>query len=416
MENKKIKNSNYNTEDDKYLSSKHKTFVENNFTKSNKELHEKLKYLVRTERNLLTTILDHLAEVRRRRIYTELGYSSLFNYCTKELNYSESAAVRRIQALKLTEELPEIKDKLNSGALNLSTISLAQTFFQKEKILCNKSNPNLPLLDSLSLGIPEKNNINLDKQEHAEGDLNHKTNTIENNDSLWTSKQILHESKIPSKFTTKFEKLEFLKSLENKTTKEAQKEMAKIAPEATLTFETQKPLTENLTELKIIVNENQLNKLNQLKALRPDFKSTAELLEWLCDQSLKKFDSKNSDTNNIKNVDVMKKDLNQTHANSVIRRSLLKNHKNAQNYTTDKKAIKLSLKKHVYRKSNNQCSFVAQNGHKCLETHGLEVDHIFPKAKGGNNSIPNLRLLCKAHNQLEAIKHFGLDHMQKYLE
>lgn len=378
--------------------------TENYLKNSNTELHEKLKYLVRTERKILITILDHLSEVKRRRIYAELGYSSLFNYCVKELNYSESAALRRIQALKLTEELPEIKDKLNSGVLNLSTVSMAQTFFQKEKSLCEIKNPDLPLLDSLSVS-------------------NHK---------VATSPQ----------FKDKSRKLEFLKSLENKTTKEAQKEMVKLSPEAALTFETQKPITENLTELKLTLNETQLKKLNQLKALRSDFRSTAELLEWLLDQSLKKMDLNQVKENS---KEASNPAQSYTTATKIINKvgpvfSNVNLDKNAQKAIRDEHEApfivcntnlskklsdfsfknnstkKISIKKQVYMKSKGQCSFVAKNGHKCLETHGLEIDHIFPKAKGGNDSVQNLRLLCKAHNQLEAIRHFGMNHMKNYLK
>jgi hypothetical protein len=41
----------------------------------------------------------------------------------KELGYSESAAWRRWSALKITEEIPEAKKLLESGAINLSTVT-----------------------------------------------------------------------------------------------------------------------------------------------------------------------------------------------------------------------------------------------------------------------------------------------------
>ncbi|MCD6379703.1 HNH endonuclease, partial [bacterium] len=45
----------------------------------------------------------------------------------------------------------------------------------------------------------------------------------------------------------------------------------------------------------------------------------------------------------------------------------------------------------------------------------LEIDHIVPYAKGGGNSLDNLRLLCAKHNILEAEHAYGKDFMKKYI-
>lgn len=384
--------------------------ISNFKSKSNIELHEKLKYLVRTERKILTSVLEYLLEVKKRRIYAELGYSSLFNYCIKELGYSESAALRRIQALKLMEEVPEIKGKISSGALNLSTVSMAQSFFQKEKKLAKAEETssahttlfNLNSKENLSLTSPGVKVIN--EKLNLFCDIN-QPNFI---------------SQAKSKFEDKSDKLNFLKSIENKTTKEVQKELVKISPDAALAFESQKLLTENLTELKITLNQKQLNKLNRLKYLRSDLTSTAELLEWLVDQSLKKLDPMLSNVAKIKNNRTNQVDKNFIDSNSSkttktstksINNNIEKN--NAQSYTTVTNVKRISFQN---SSAQGHCSFVAQNGRPCLETHGLEIDHIIPKAKGGKNSIENYRLLCRTHNQFEAVRHFGLYHMQKYLK
>ncbi len=62
---------------------------------TNKDLHQNLKNLVGSERKILSVILDHLTEIYKRRMYAELGFSSLFKYCTHALGYSDSAALRR---------------------------------------------------------------------------------------------------------------------------------------------------------------------------------------------------------------------------------------------------------------------------------------------------------------------------------
>jgi hypothetical protein len=88
------------------------------------------KQLVAEERQILTRILQHLRETDRRRLYSDLGCASVFEYGVKQLQYSESQASRRIQAMRLIKEIPEIEAKINSGALSLSNISQAQSFFR----------------------------------------------------------------------------------------------------------------------------------------------------------------------------------------------------------------------------------------------------------------------------------------------
>ena len=91
------------------------------------------KDLVQRERDLLTQVLHHLREVERRKLYSDLGLSNLFEYCVQELKYSEGQAGRRIQALRLLQELPEVEEKIQSGRLSLTNISQAQSFFYQLK-------------------------------------------------------------------------------------------------------------------------------------------------------------------------------------------------------------------------------------------------------------------------------------------
>ena len=48
--------------------------------------------------------------------------------------------------------------------------------------------------------------------------------------------------------------------------------------------------------------------------------------------------------------------------------------------------------------------------------HDLQVDHIVPFARGGDNSPSNLRLLCGKHNRLEAERVYGKKHMEQYVK
>ncbi|MDR3606727.1 MAG: hypothetical protein P4M08_05015 [Oligoflexia bacterium] len=108
-------------------------------TVSDSILLEKTKSLVREERNLTTSILWHLHEIQKRRLYAEQGYASLFDYCVRALGYSEAAAGRRIAAMRLLVEVPEAETLLRSGAVNLSTLCAVQGFVQRKEESTSKS-------------------------------------------------------------------------------------------------------------------------------------------------------------------------------------------------------------------------------------------------------------------------------------
>jgi len=101
---------------------------------SDKELLAKTKNLIREEQKLLSIILSHLEEIERRKLYSDLGYQSLFDYALKELCYTEQQAWRRINAMRLIRKLPELKNQVDDGSLSLSNINLVSSLFKDAKI------------------------------------------------------------------------------------------------------------------------------------------------------------------------------------------------------------------------------------------------------------------------------------------
>ncbi|MBC7690999.1 MAG: hypothetical protein H7222_04470 [Methylotenera sp.] len=81
------------------------------------ELISRTMTLVAEERRITLALIEHLAEISRRRVYAELGYSSLWDFATRELGLSEGAAQRRIQAMRLLRDVPEAAEALESGRL-----------------------------------------------------------------------------------------------------------------------------------------------------------------------------------------------------------------------------------------------------------------------------------------------------------
>lgn len=97
---------------------------------SNKTLMADTKKLASTEREVTTRVLHHINEIERRKLYSDYKFTSLFDYCVKELRYSEASAQRRIVAARMLAEIPEIEKKIEDGSLTLTNISQVNQFYK----------------------------------------------------------------------------------------------------------------------------------------------------------------------------------------------------------------------------------------------------------------------------------------------
>lgn len=73
--------------------------------------------------------------------------------------------------------------------------------------------------------------------------------------------------------------------------------------------------------------------------------------------------------------------------------------------------VPAAVAREVYARDGAQCSFVSNDGRRCAARSWLELDHVLPWAEGGPTESWNLRLRCRAHNQQHARNHFGRDHV-----
>ena len=182
---------------------------------SDKDLLAATKSAVHRERETTMEVLRHLQELERRRLFADLGFSSLFVYAMAELKYSEDQALRRISAMRLLKELPEIEEKIKDGGFTLTNLAKAQTYFRHKK----KSSP------------------------------------------LSTE-----------------EKREFLKKLENKSSREAEKILLALAPTCQ-GRERIKPVSPENLEFRFTAPAELLEKINELKALLAHSHPSASLAE-----------------------------------------------------------------------------------------------------------------------------------------
>lgn len=97
------------------------------------ELKNRMEKLSHHDRKLAVLVIEHIAEVESRRAFLDWGFSSMYDYLTKGLHYSEGSAYRRLQAARALRKIPEIKMELENGSLNISQLAAAQSSIRKEE-------------------------------------------------------------------------------------------------------------------------------------------------------------------------------------------------------------------------------------------------------------------------------------------
>jgi hypothetical protein len=75
---------------------------------------------------------------------------------------------------------------------------------------------------------------------------------------------------------------------------------------------------------------------------------------------------------------------------------------------TGSRHIPSHVKRAVWIRDGGRCAFASRNGRRCGERAFLEFHHEEPYAIGGEATVHNISLRCRAHNVHEAELAFGL--------
>jgi 5-methylcytosine-specific restriction endonuclease McrA len=280
--------------------------------------------LVRSHRDLTARLVAHLAEIEERRLHLSAGFSSMFDFCTGKLGFSEGEAFRRILAARLARRFPIVYSLLASGRANLSTLE-----FLRER-------------------LTEENHRELFAAVAGKG----------KRDVQMILAARFPEPKPPSKI----------------------RRQANIEPVSELWFKVQFTASDELRQ-KLELCRDLMSHANPSRDL-------ASVIERAVDLLL---------------ADLERKRLGKTRRPSTLATSGKRN----------PSRVRTAARREVFERDGLRCTFLSEDGRRCGARAFLELDHVDAKANGGSNEAKNLRVLCRAHNQLAAEQTFGREHIER---
>jgi len=314
------------------------------------EINTHLLGLVRNERKLTLEIISYISLFERCGGYLKMGYSSMHQYLTRALGYSDDQAYRRLKAARLLHQVPGVAEKIKEGSLNLTQISEAQKSFelaQKETGSAIKIDKKLEVLDSIA------NTNNFQTKAILSEELNLKPNEGER----------------------------------------------------------AKPQSNKTVRLEITLTQEQFEKLNEIKSLlshKIPSQNTAEVLNSLFEQFLMKHELTSKQT--LEPTSEEKK----LKVNNEIKEKALSPKREkvpvSNSVETRSRYISTPIRRLIYQRAQGCCEYRYQHGVRCTSRYRLEFDHIVPVALKGSSEAENLRLVCSMHNSyLASQKNIGFE-------
>ena len=336
-------------------------------------LNNRLLRLRNSEREIVSEIIQGLSEMHSRRLYLELGYSSLFDYCTRGLGYSESGAYRRISVAKCVLSMPEVLNCLRSGKLNLTTASLiapqliehpAKAFSLIEHAAGRTQNQVKEILALIQkpVSVPtervrvvsvatvtDRNSDNFRKQT---------PNKVKNS----------RQTEVGALFGIGVES-ELLSSQKNSTGTESLP--ARLTASAFSQPTSFHSAPELRYELKFSVSSETQRKLDRARVMLSGKYPRGASLETVMEELLDSF----------------------------LAEKAPKRLRHATKSGGDRtRHIPAAVRREVLKRDGGACVYVSPAGVRCGCTWDVELDHIVPFSRGGKHAADNLRVLCRAHN------------------
>jgi hypothetical protein len=313
------------------------------------------------EHRAVASLVEHLAELDARGLYRDAGYSSLHAYCTDALQLSDAESYARIHAARLSRRFPALLPHLRQGTLTLTTLQMIGPKLQEGN--CSD------LLDAAA-GLSKRKLEEVLATRFPQPDAP------------------TFVRKLPTpRAAPATEALPLLADRSEEPASPPAAASPRPAARATVA-----PLSAERFKVQVTFSREQRDKLNTARDLLRHAQPDGDLarviergLDLLIDQQLKRRFGATDKPRRAKDSAPSRRTR---HIPNAVRRAVL-----------DRDSLR--------------CTFVSKDGKRCEERGWLQLEHEKAYAFGGQHTKDNVRVMCRAHNQLLAERVFGPLFMQQ---
>ena len=317
-------------------------------TKNIQTLHAETLELFGSMRSCQASIMEALVRNIKAQGFLILGYSSLFDYLMKEFDLTRATAWRYSSAAYLIREFPEQLQALREGKAALSTLAELRGTLQAARRQ-GKASPKIHLNENTSSkrGMPSR-----PVAEHF------------------------------PELKTREEEKSFVASIARLPLEQAAEKLMELRPPKTSVRRVTHSAQGVHMHLVLSAEEEKLlMRLREVWGHKVEKGDWAGLIVKAIDFALEREDP-------IRRHERRKEKI--AHKVESVESPLP---------LRREKSLPVKVRDEVMARDEGACQFVKSDGGKCLSKEFVDIDHIVPKARGGTDTVNNLRCLCSQHNR-----------------
>jgi 5-methylcytosine-specific restriction endonuclease McrA len=351
---------------------------------SNSALRAELSQAVEHERGCTANVIARLAEYQARRLYADDGYASMHAYCVEVLRFSDDAAWRRTRAAGTARNYPVIFEMLADGRLHLTAVCLLAPYLTEqnsEELLRAAVHKGRRAIEIMLAGrfpqpdLPTRVHVVSSSAPQAP---THLANASVNGAPMTGLDLSASPFELPVANGSPPSN-----SAPGQPCAPAPARLhnvpARVAALAPARF-----------GLQVTIDQQTHDLLREAQELMSQCASGNDLSLVL-----------------RRALDLLVAHLRKSKFSDSVRPRAPRAGRGA-----NRRYIPAHVRRAVWRRDGGRCTFIGDNGHRCEARKHIEFDHVLPVAQGGEPTIPNTRLRCRTHNQLEAERALGSEFMR----
>ena len=336
---------------------------------SSDELHRSAEKLVLAENTSIAKLITHLAEMSTRKTALALGYKSLYEYAIRRLNLSEGAVPARIHVANVARRFPQLLVALAESRISLTVAALLAPHLTKD---------NVDKVISDCAGMTRR-----ETEEYV---------------VVFRPKPVFDPSirKCPA---PPVHAEPARRPLPPSTSAPPPPPVETPRRSPTIL----KPAREEVYNFRFSADKDfkdKFERLAEVVGIQNAPKHMAEIIEKAIDIALEKKDPKKKLERRRKR---QRGAATKSRSNEVVKKD----------EPAKSRYVASEVSERVHECGSYQCVFRGPDGTRCTARAGLHIDHKDPFAIFLSNDESSLRILCAAHNLLEAERVYGPDFIQR---